>query len=112
MQYTMYYPAVFSATLGLSHPWQVIAINFTKEERRLDITIDFVHGSSFFCPTCGAEKKCCESDEETWFHDDYFRYATYLHARVPKLQCSCCGVDDIERPWSRTGSKFTLIQPT
>ena len=112
MQYTMSCPSVFSATLGLSHPWQVVSINFAKDERRLDITIDFVHGSTFVCPTCGTEKKCSDSGEEIWFHADYFRYQTYLHARVPKVECTLCGIEKVERPWSRSGSKFTLVEGT
>ena len=29
--------------------------------------------------------------DETWYHDNFFRYATYLHARVPQIHCRCCG---------------------
>jgi len=103
-------PAIFSATLGLSHPWQITAVSFSKEEKRLDITVDFSQGGAFTCPTCGKEVKICEAEKETWFHSDFFRYATYLHARVPQIECSCCGMCKVERPWSREGSKFALLQ--
>ena len=101
-------PAIFSATLGLSHPWKVIAVSFTKEENRLDITVDYAHGSVFTCPQCGSDGKTCYSETETWYHDDFLRYATYLHARVPRIEC-CCGISTVDRPWSRPGSKFSLL---
>ncbi len=103
-------PAIFSATLGLSHTWQITAVSFSNEEKRMDITVDFAYCGNFACPTCGEEVKTCSTENETWFHSNFFRYATYLHARVPHIECSCCGICKVERPWSREGSKFTLIQ--
>jgi hypothetical protein len=105
----MDHPAIFSATLGLSHPWQITAVSFSKEGKRMDITIDFAHGCNFTCPTCGAEGKTCGAGKETWHHHDFFRYNAYLHARVPCIECACCGVITVERPWNRAGSKFALI---
>jgi hypothetical protein len=99
-------PAIFSATLGLSQPWLITAVSFSTEEKRMDITVDFAHDGTFICPTCGAEVMTCTEENETWFHSDFFRYATYLHARVPHIECSCCGM--CKR--SREGSKFALIQ--
>jgi len=32
--------AILSATLGLSHPWQVTSVAVNKDERRLDIVVD------------------------------------------------------------------------
>jgi transposase len=101
-------PEIFSATLGLSHPWHITLVNFSKDEKRLDITIDFAHADTVVCPRCGAEMKCCRAEDEVWFHDNFFRFATYLHARVPQIECDC-GINPVERPWSREGSRFALI---
>ena len=103
------HPPIFSATLGLSHPWQITAVSFSKEGKRMDITVDFVHGSTFTCPTCGAKGTSCDTESETWHHNNFFRYAAYLHARVPQVDCVCCGKKPVERPWTRTGSRFTLV---
>jgi len=75
----------------------------------MDITIDVVHCRQSTCPTCGMEGEACEAEYETWHHDNFFNYATYLHVRVPLIKCPCCGISAIERPWSREGSKFVHI---
>jgi hypothetical protein len=100
----MDHPAIFSATLGLYHPWHVVSVSFI-EETRMDIRLDFYAGNLFTCPHCGAQKAPCFSEEELWFHDDFFRYETFLHARVPRIEC-CQGIFATERPWSRSGSRF------
>jgi predicted RNA-binding Zn-ribbon protein involved in translation (DUF1610 family) len=105
----MEYPAIFAATLGLAHPWQITAISFAGEVKRMDITIDLSKDCNFSCPTCGREAITCSEKSEVWFHKNFFRYETYLHTRVPRFECPCCGLLLIKRPWSRKGSKFILI---
>src|SRR5512136_1217204 len=38
-----------------------------------------------------------------------FEYKTYLHCRVPRVKCGDCGVHQIEVPWARKQSGFTLF---
>lgn len=102
--------AIFAATLGLSNPWRITSVSFAKDAKRMDITVEFAGGSVLSCPVCGNEGNTVCMATECWYHDDFFRYKTYLHANVPCLKCSCCGEVQPERPWSRKGSKFTLIQ--
>lgn len=105
--------AIFSATLGLFPPWQVTSASFAKESNRLDIHVEYTHQSGHDCPFCGESGACClaETVQETWYHEDFFRYATYLHARVPLLTCRCGGTFHLERPWSRDGSRFCRVKP-
>jgi hypothetical protein len=103
--------SIFSATLGLSHPWLVTTVSFVNEEKRLDITIDFAQGSIFTCPNCGSNENPCYLKTETWYHNDFFRYETYLYANVPHIEC-CGEIIPVERPWSRAGSKFALLSKT
>jgi transposase len=102
-------PAIFSATLGLSHPWQITSVTFAKDGRRMDITIDIVQGSPLPCPCCGKAAKTRDTQLETWQHNNFFRFDAYLHANVPHIDCACCGKQQIERPWARAGSKFALV---
>jgi hypothetical protein len=102
--------AIFSATLGLSPPWQVISVAFAKETNRMDICVEYLQGNQLTCPVCGTQGPTChaESQTEVWYHDDFFSYATYLHALVPHL--ACCGRSvPLERPWCRAGSKFARV---
>jgi hypothetical protein len=104
----MDHPTIFSATLGLSHPWHIVEVTFAREESRMDIRLDYYLGNLFTCPHCGEAKAPCSAEEETWYHEDFFRYSTYLHVQVPRIEC-CQGVVATERPWSRAGSKFGRV---
>lgn len=101
---------LFTVALGLSKPWQVVDIKFSKEEGRLDLRIDFPKGAKFPCPSC--EEASCEVhdiQERTWRHLNFFQYETLLHARVPRVACGRCGIHQVEVPWARPGSGFTLL---
>lgn len=102
---------LFQEALGLEGPWRVTKIEFSPEEKRIDITIDFPAGSEFTCPTCGASgAKAYDTRWEDWRHLDFFQYPAYLHARVPRVECpKGCGVKKVAVPWARKGSGFTLL---
>lgn len=102
---------LFSQALGLSKPWQVVDLKFSKEEGRLDLWLDFEKGAKFPCPSCQKtqEGEVHEALERTWRHLYFFQYETYLHARVPRVRCGSCGVKQVEVPWARPGSGFTLL---
>ena len=99
---------IFSGTLGLSPPWQVTSVTFAQESNRLDINVEYAQMNTLTCPFCGAQGDTCRPvvEYETWFRGDFFNYAAYLHARVPRLSC-CCSM--LPRPWCRVGSKFSQL---
>lgn len=103
--------ALFSIALGLTKPWQVVDLKFSKDEGRLDLRIDFAKGARFPCPACPEtpEGEVHDTVDRTWRHLNFFQYETYLHARVPRVRCGTCGVKQVEVPWARPGSGFTLL---
>jgi transposase len=103
--------STLEAALGLTAPWKVTEDRFSVEEKRLDITIDFESGSTFTCPDCGAEgAKAYDTQERTWRHLNFFQHETYLHARVPRVECpQGCGIKTVEVPWTRSRSGFTAL---
>jgi hypothetical protein len=48
---------LFASALGLQSPWNVSNLEFSLENRKLDIHIDFARGSEFSCPSCQAPAK-------------------------------------------------------
>jgi len=101
---------LFTMALGLSKPWHVADIRFSKEEGRLDLKIDFSRGARFPCPSCGEEERDVhDTKDRTWRHLNFFQYETYLHARVPRVRCGKCGIRQVEVPWARPRSGFTLL---
>lgn len=103
--------ALFGLALGIVPPWEVTAVDFKKESSRLDITIDFKRGATFPCPLCGTLSPVHDTAEKEWRHLNFFQYEAYLHARVPRVKCpnSGCGVKQVQVPWARAGSGFTLL---
>lgn len=103
--------ALFGMALGIVPPWEVTEVGFSKESSRLDITIDFQRGATFLCPVCGAPAPAYDTTEKTWQHLNFFQYEAYLNARVPRVNCpnEGCGVKQVQVPWARAGSGFTLL---
>ena len=101
--------ALFTVALGLQPPWEVKSLDFSVEARRLDIRVDFERGASFPCPECGRPSKAHDTEERTWRHLNFFEHAAYLTARVPRCSCDEHGVRQVQVPWARPGSGFTLL---
>lgn len=103
--------ALFGIALGIVPPWEVTEVEFSKESNRLDITIDFQRGALFPCPVCGALAPAYDTTEKEWRHLNFFQYEAYLHAFVPRVSCpkDGCGVKQVQVPWARAGSGFTLL---
>jgi transposase len=102
---------LLALALGLSPPWTVTRADFDAVARRLDIHIDFAPGSRFACPQCAAAG-CPAHDTEPmeWRHLNVFQHQAWLHARVPRIRCTGCGVKKITAlPWARKDSGFTLL---
>lgn len=100
---------LFTMALGLQPPWGIKHLQFNEEAKRLDITIDFNRGADFPGPVCGQPAKVHDTEEKTWRHLDFFQHAAYLTARVPRCKCDVDGVKQVQVPWARPGSSFTLL---
>ena len=101
---------LFSAALGLEEPWQVVDVQFDAEQRRLDLRIDFAKGVAV--RVSGVRAGGCkvhDTEEKTWRHLDFFQHQAYLTARVPRVICPEHEVKQVEVPWARERSGFTLL---
>jgi transposase len=96
--------------LGLTPPWTVVRSDFDTKAGRLDVQIDFTPGSGFACPDCGAaDCPAYDSQRKTWRHLNFFQHQAYLNARVPRVRCETCGIRQVNVPWARPDSGFTLL---
>ncbi|MFC1529090.1 ISL3 family transposase [Gemmatimonadota bacterium] len=101
---------LFQQALGLTPPWRVKECKFDPDGKRLDLYLDFPRGGTFECPECGqSDCKAYDTQEKTWRHLNFFEHQTYLHARLPRVQCPVCGIKTVTVPWARSGSGFTLL---
>jgi transposase len=103
--------SLFTAALGLSAPWTVVGVRFDPAQGRIDFDVAFARSSRFACPHCGAcEQAVHDTLERSWRHLNFFQYQAYINARVPRVRCADCGkTTQIEVPWARPGSGFTLL---
>lgn len=101
---------LFQEALGLEWPWRVVGYEFSRADRRFTVKIDFEAGGTFACPTCErAGCKAYDTSEKTWRHLNFFQHEAYLQARVPRAECPEHGIKQVEVPWARPGSGFTLL---
>jgi len=103
--------SLFAVALGITPPLEVEGVSFSKENKRLDIKIGFHRGATFACPICGTASPVHDTSEKTWRHLNFFQFEAYLTARVPRVKCPNAdhGVKQIQVPWARAGSGFTLL---
>jgi transposase len=101
--------AHYRLLLGLDANWVVADVDLSLPDKRVKIQLDFV-GSDVSCPECGgACKRHDLAPERTWRHLDTMQFETLLRARVPRSECSRCGVKTVNVPWADKHSRFTLL---
>jgi transposase len=104
---------VFRAALGLTRPWEVVAVVFDEQgadgRGHLLLRLDFPAGSRFACPKCA--KSCVVHDARVrrWRHLDFFQHETLLEARAPRTKCEEHGVLQVAVPWGRERGGFTQL---
>lgn len=62
------------------------------------------------CPECRRSLPLYDhSEERVWRHLDSCQFLTYLHARIPRVQCAEHGVRQVQLPWAEPKSRFTAL---
>ena len=97
--------------LGITDPWVIEGVDFNAEKKRFDIYLNFPKGTKFTCPSCGTHHcNIHDTRDKEWRHLDIFQYPTYLHVRVPRIECGQCkGIIQVNVPWAREYSSFTFL---
>lgn len=101
---------LFTQALGLVPPWEVESFNFSPTEGRIDFHVTCPL-TRLVCPACGAaEQRIHDRLERTWQHLHFFQYKAFIRAALPRVACSQCGkTSQVDAPWSRPGSGFSLV---
>lgn len=103
--------ALFGMALGLQAPWRVTNVCFNSDEptrRELHLTIGFVSGSKFKDET-GVDCPVHDTVDRQWQHLNFFEHHCFLHCKVPRITTSDGRVRNVDLPWARAGSGFTLL---
>lgn len=101
--------ALFEIALGLGSHWKVVESRFEGGPKQLILKLEPIKGVHWKCPECENYGPMHDSLERSWRHLNFFQYQCQLMARVPRCRCEKHGVKQIEVPWARAGSGFTLM---
>ena len=95
--------------LGLDDAWDVVRVDLSLEEKRVEIGLEYVAAGGT-CPECGGDGPLADhAPERKWRHLDTMQFETILIARIPRTQCPKCGVKTMTVPWAEKHSRFTLM---
>ncbi len=104
---------LFELALNIQQPWYIKDIQFSIENKRLDIHIDFHKGSVFHYESekenIKGDFKVYDTELKQWRHLNFFEHECYLHARVPRLDISENTKRLIDPPWAGLGNGFTML---
>jgi transposase len=102
---------MMSGSLGLEEPWYIKGAEFSEKELALHIHVGIRKAAMIACPRCGAQAKRngYEPKERVWRHGDVMFYPCLVHCRRPKARCPHCGSVQVNAPFERKNSRFTLL---
>jgi len=102
--------ALYQYLLGLKSPWTVSCVNLDVKGQRVDVWAEHPEDAAWECPQCSKKLPLYDhAEERTWRHLDSCQFQTYLHARIPRVECDEHGAVQVMVPWAEPRSRFTLL---
>ena len=100
---------LFETILGSQAPWHISRVALDTTGERVDLWAEHAD-TRWPCPECEQELPCRDhAEERVWRHLDTCQYQTFLHARVPRVECPTHGVRQVRVPWAEARSRFTML---
>jgi len=98
-------------SLNLEAPWCIEGARFDEDELVVHIHVGIDKDAQIACPACGGSttRYGYEPEERIWRHSDCFFFPCYVHCHRPRVQCDKCGVKQVNAPFERKNSRFTLM---
>ncbi len=97
----------YAALLHLQLPWYVENIQVDVKNEEAHVFISHLIGK-MPCPKCG--KQCDvydHAEERVWRHTDLWQAKTFLHATMPRTNCTEHGILRVDVPWSEPLARFS-----
>lgn len=100
---------LFETILGLQAPWHITRVTLDTTTQRVDLWAE--HDETRWpCPECQQRLPCWDhAEERSWRHLDTCQFQTFLHARIPRVQCPTHGVKQVAVPWAGPRARFTQL---
>ena len=95
--------------LGVHLPWFVKQVVVNEKEQRIDVYIDHERDIKVRCPQCKEFYGLYDhAPERIYRHLNTCQMATYIHVRVPRVNCPTHGVKQIDSEFGENGSDMTF----
>jgi transposase len=91
--------------LRLQSPWVVQSSKLDLNRQRVDVHLEWTGPGR--CPTCNKEVPKHDHRERIWRDLDMCGDQLFLHARVPRVDCSEHGIHSVAVPWAQGRTEFT-----
>ena len=102
---------MIAGSLGLTEPWYISGAEFNSDKQQVHIYVDIRKDAELVCPVCGktAVRYGYELTERVWRHGDCMFYPTFVHCKRPRIKRPNCGIKQVNAPFERKNSRFTLM---
>jgi transposase len=101
---------LFETILGIQAPWKIARVVLDTSGERVDLWAEHTDDTRWPCPECQQALTCRDhAEERVWRHLDTCQYQTFLHARVPRVECPTHGVRQVRVPWAEARNRFTQL---
>lgn len=101
---------LYQHILGITEPWTVSRLELNVQDREVNVWVEHPKHQRWACPTCQKTLPLYDhAEERAWRHLDSCAYQTYLHARIPRVDCPEDGVRQVKVGWAEPSSRFTLL---
>lgn len=98
----------YNRLLGITRPWYVKDVVLDENDERVDIYVEHEDDILLPCPVCDEYSPVYDHmPMRSWRHLDTCHLKTYIHARLPRIDCHKHGVKQIISEWSESGSDMT-----
>ena len=86
----------FEQIIGIKKPWRIVEVTQNDTLNRVDVYVEHFKNIQFPCPDCAQFCSVYDHAPEREFrHLNVCQRSTYIHVRVPRIQCPTHGVQQI-----------------
>src|SRR5215831_17216325 len=103
---------LYAALLKLGAGWVVREVRLDVAAERVDVWIEEAAEARWSCPECGQAAPVYDhAEERQWRHLDTCECRTYLHTRLPRVECPQHGIRQVQPTGALPGSHFSGQHP-
>jgi transposase len=101
--------SLYAEILGLKAPWGVEKVELRLADGEVHVWVALPKDTLWVCPDCQAAAPIHDHRERQWRHLDTCQYKTFVHARLPRLNCPTHQVRQVRVPWAEEKARFTAL---